>query len=82
MAFARTYREDCGQTKGTTTHNETWWWNDDVSNSVSENQKLWKELKQRNKTQEMYLEAKNKGQRTVYQAKSKAERKRSGNVMR
>ena len=36
----------CGWTKGPDRHKETWWWNDDVSNFVSEKRKLWKEWKQ------------------------------------
>ena len=33
----------CRWTKGPARHKEIWWWNDDVSNSVSEMRKLWKE---------------------------------------
>ena len=54
---------------------------EDVSNSVSEKQKLWKEWKQENTSKEKHLEAKKKVRRTVYQTKCKAENKRFGNVI-
>ena len=41
-------------------HKETWWRNDDVSNSVSKRWKLCKEWKQGNTSKEKYLEAKNR----------------------
>ena len=69
-----------GQTKGPARHEETWWWKDGVSNSVSEKQKLWKEWEQGNTCMENYLEAKKKARRTVYQAKWKAEKNRFGNI--
>ena len=31
----------CGWTKGSAIHKETWWWDDNISNSVSGKQKLW-----------------------------------------
>ena len=58
-----------------------WWCNDDVSNSVSEKQKLWKEWKQGNTSKEKYLDAKIKA-RNVYQATCQAERKRFGNIFK
>ena len=56
----------CKWTNGPARCNETWWWNDNVSNSVSKNWKLWKDWKQRNTSKEKYLEAKNKARRNVY----------------
>ena len=41
-------------------HKETWWRNDDVSNSVSKRWKLCKEWKQGSTSKEKYLEAKNR----------------------
>ena len=56
-------------TKDQARYEETWWQNDDVSNSFIEKQKLWKEWKQGNKSTEKYLEAKKKTGGTVYNAK-------------
>ena len=50
-------------------HEKTWRRNDDVSNSVSEKQRLWKEWKQKiNK--ENYLKIKRKAWKAVYQVVS------------
>ena len=46
------------------------------SNTISEKHKLWKEWKQRNTSNEKYLEAKTKAKSTVFQAKCTAEMKR------
>ena len=51
--------------KGPARHAETWWWNDDVSNSVSDTQKLWKDWKKVNTSTEAYLEEKKKARRTA-----------------
>ena len=51
--------------KGPTRHTETWWRNDDVSNSVSETQKLWKDWIGGNTSKEAYLEVKKKARRAV-----------------
>ena len=42
----------CEWTKDPSRHRETWWWNDDVSDSVSEKHKLLKEWKQGNTSKE------------------------------
>ena len=68
----------CRWTKGPARHKEIWWWNDDVSNSVSEMRKLWKEQKQGNRCKV----EKGKARRAVYQPKCKAEKKRFRSVMR
>ena len=68
-------------TRGPVRHKQTWWWNDDVSNGVSEKRKLWEEWKQGNTNKEKYLEVQQKAKRIVYQAKCKKERKRFGNVV-
>ena len=45
---------NCEWTKGLIRHRETWWWND-VSISVKENCKIWKEWKQGNTSNVMCL---------------------------
>lgn len=72
----------CGLTKGSARRTclPTCCWGDDVSNSVSEKRKLWKEWKQENTSTGKCLEAKKKARRIVYQAKYEAERKVLGNM--
>ena len=47
-ALLEAINRSCGRTKSPASHKETWRWND-VSNSVSEKQKLWKEWKRETK---------------------------------
>ena len=69
-----------GQNKDRETcrHRETWWWNDDVYSSVTENRVFWTEWKQtdncRDKNNEKYLGVKRKTRKSVYQAKCEVDR--------
>ena len=63
-------------------HRETWWWKNDVSNSV--NEKIYCEISGNRKTKvgkSILKQKKKKARRAVYQAKYKVERKTSGGVM-
>ena len=62
-ALLETKGRSCGKTKDPARYKETWWWSDDISNSVGEKRKLWKECKQGNASK--YLEAKIRARRTV-----------------
>ena len=51
--FVRGYRGNCWWAKDPDRHKETWWWNDDVGNSVSGKHKLWENWHQENKQREV-----------------------------
>ena len=37
-----TAQDICGMTKGPCRHKETWWWNEEVAEAVSEEDNVWK----------------------------------------
>ena len=56
MLLLKVIGMSCGWVKGSARYRETWWWIDDVSNSVCDKWKLRKEWRQKNKSKKKYLE--------------------------
>ncbi|KAK4310061.1 hypothetical protein Pmani_018347 [Petrolisthes manimaculis] len=54
----------------------TWWWNEEVENSIKEKQKLWSDWKRGLVNKDMYLVAKRTARRAIYKAKTEAEKAR------
>jgi hypothetical protein len=81
--------EVCGKTKGNQRHSQTWWWNDDVAQVISEKQRLYKlydkSKKEGDKTKmeenrKLYQVAKCEAKRAVYKAQEE-ERKKFGEML-
>jgi hypothetical protein len=81
--------EVCGKTKGNQRHSQTWWWNDDVAQVISEKQRLYKlydkSKKEGDKTEmeenrKLYQVAKCEAKRAVYKAQEE-ERKKFGEML-
>ena len=62
----------CGWTKGPVRHNETFWWNEDVSNVINEKRKAWKCWKSGGPKAD-YIAAKRAAKLAVYTAKCDAQ---------
>ncbi|KAK3896219.1 hypothetical protein Pcinc_000141 [Petrolisthes cinctipes] len=74
--------QTCGWTKGPPTHKVTWWWNEEVENSIKEKRKLWSDWKRGLVNKEMYLVAKRTARRAIYKAKTEAEKARFADILR
>ena len=67
--------ETCGKTKKPLKKRETWWWNEEVKESITKKRRKWKSWKHGGDKEE-YLAAKRLARRAVYLAKKEAESKR------
>ncbi|KAK3856635.1 hypothetical protein Pcinc_037055 [Petrolisthes cinctipes] len=74
--------QTCGWTKGPPRHKVTWWWNEEVENSIKEKRKLWSDWKRGLVNEEMYLVAKRTARRAIYKAKTEAEKARFADILR
>ncbi|KAK3893379.1 hypothetical protein Pcinc_002812 [Petrolisthes cinctipes] len=74
--------QTCGWTKGPPRHKVTWWWNEEVENSIKEKRKLWSDWKRGLVNKEMYLVAKRTARRAIYKAKTEAEKARFADILR
>ena len=74
--------QTCGWTKGPPRHRVTWWWNEEVENSIKEKRKLWSDWKRGLVNKEMYLVAKRTARRAIYKAKTEAEKARFTDILR
>ena len=72
-ALVEAAESTCGWTKGgPVRHNETWWWNEDVSNVINEKRKAWKCWKSGGPKAD-YIAAKRAAKLAVYTAKRDAQ---------
>ena len=71
-ALLKTTNDVCGKSKKGVWRNETWWWNEDVENAVSEKRRLWKAWRNGGSKEE-YLNAKRASKRAVFIARKIAE---------
>ena len=69
----------CGWKKKGIWRKQKWWWNEKVSNDISEKRRLWK-LWKAGGSKEKYLDAKRKARHAVYTAKRNAEKEKFASV--
>ena len=74
-----TSKEVCGYTKKHHIKRETWWWNEEVENVITEKRRCWKAWKLGG-SKEPYLAAKRASKRGVFAAKKAAEELRFSNL--
>ena len=71
----------CGMSKNHNWRKESWWWNEEVDNVITEKRKAWKEWKQGGSREE-YNRKKREAKKAVYQAKRVAEDTKFAEVTR